>query len=269
MLSWDGLHLLPPAELEPVVLDPGYLRLLGQGQSLELRFAAERRAFDPNRDGKRLQRGAGLAATGLKPQRSSAAAALPGVLYGDGRLYTYRFTEGAVVALLYARAPDVGEVTSLVRTMQWTPPEHWRQWHCLDLTFDSPPKMRLRAARLAPGSLSITLQGRGSLLTLSRQAAADVFLAGSGLADLALKLVAGLKPAELRVITDDLIDYYRPNLPWARLSPLFPWLGQGLRGRIGHDRRNNRILVVGERGRLLPQDEYQRLVKSYVASQQG
>lgn len=269
MLSWDGLHLLLPAALEPVALHPGYLRLLGQGQSLELRFAAERRPFDPIRDGKRLQRGAGLAVTGLEPRRPSTTAALPGALYGDGRLYAYRLPEGAVVALLYSQAPEFDEVVSLAQTMRWTPPEGWRQWHCLDLSFDSPPRMRLLAARQAPGSLSITLQRSGSVLTLSRLTPADVLLAGSSLANLAVKLVTGLKPSDLRVIADNLVDYLRPNWPWARLSPIFPWLGGDLRGRIAHDRRNNRILLVREQGRLLPQDEYQRLVESYVASQQG
>jgi len=263
------MELLPPALLEPAALLPGYLRLLGQEQHLELRFGPEKRAFDPYRDGKRLQRGAGLAGTGLTPCRSSLVAALPGTLYGGGRIYAYRLAEGAVVAQLYSRAPELEMVASLVGTMRWTPPESWRQWSCLDLSFVSPPLIRLQAARLVPGTFTVTLRRRGSLVTLARYAPADVLLAGAGLARLAARLVTGFDGAEVRAIDEGLFDFARPASPWAPLSAIFPGLGQGLRGRIGHDRRNNRILVVIERGRRLPQDDYQRLVESYVATQQG
>lgn len=269
MLRWDGLHFLPPASLEPVALHHGYLRLVGEGLSLELRFGAEKRPFDAYRDGMRLQRSAGLVATGLQSCRSATAAALPGALYGEDRLYAYRLAEGAVAALLYSRTPAFEEVVSLVGTMQWTPPERWRQWTYLDLAFVSPPKMLLREARFVPGSLSITLHRGDSVVTLSRHAPADILLAGAGLAAFGGTLMAGLDAGELRTLGDDLVAFHRPCSPWRILSPIFPWLGRGLRGRIRHDRQTNKILLIIERGRLLPEDDYQRIVESYVASEQG
>ena len=58
MVAWDGLQFPLPKAMEVVELHRGYVRLAGEGLSLELRFGPEKRPFDPHRDGRRLQRAA-------------------------------------------------------------------------------------------------------------------------------------------------------------------------------------------------------------------
>ena len=271
MLAWDGLRFPLPPAMEAVELLPGYLRLAGREQSLELRFAPEKRVFDPGRDGRRLQRGAVLPATGLAICAHPAALSLPGALYGGGRLYVYRLTGGGLVALLHGRPVAVEEVVARVAAMAWTPPESWRQWCFLDVAFDTPPLSRLQRVRIVPGSCALTWQRGGTALTLARLAAADVLLAGAALPAVAERVVASIAKAKI-ARSDEVgnrLEFTGRTSFLARMLPFFSGFGQGLRGCLGHDRRANRLLLVVERGRPLPEEDYRRVVESYVSLDQG
>ena len=61
MLLWDGLQVQLPETMEPATLDRGFIRLAGATPpTVSLRFGPEKRPFDPQRDGRRLFRAAGL-----------------------------------------------------------------------------------------------------------------------------------------------------------------------------------------------------------------
>jgi hypothetical protein len=264
MVAWDGLQFPLPKAMEVVELHRGYVRLAGEGLSLELRFGPEKRPFDPHRDGRRLQRGAGLAASGLDLCHLPTAASLPGTLYGGGRLYVYRLVDRGVAALLYSQVPAVEEVVEQVAAMQWTPEDRWRQWRCLDLAFVSPPLMTLQRARVAPGTFTVVLKKGGSVVTLVRLVPADVVLGGQGLAGVVPKLVTSIATGGVEVTSGDgdALDFVRRG---SALGFFLSCFGKRFRGRIRHDRDTNRILLVVERGRPLAQDDYQRILQSYVA----
>lgn len=271
MLVWDGLQFPLVEAMEVVELHCGYVRLAAEGQSLEMRFGPEQRPFDAQRDGRRLQQGAGLAATGLDlchlPQQES----LSGALYGGGRLYVYRLDGGGVVALLYSRQRAVHEVVPQVASMQWTPQDRRRQWRFLDLAFVSPPLMSLQRVRSAPGTFTVVLQKGGSMVTLVRLVPADVVLGGLGLAEVAPKLVSAIATGGIKVISgdNDTLDFLGRGWVPAPLKPFFSWFGMGFRGRIRHDCHSNRLLLVVEKGRPLSPDDYQTILKSYVAVNEG
>ena len=49
LLIWDGLQVQIPRTMEPVILDRGFIRLVGpELPTVELRFAPEKRPFDPH-----------------------------------------------------------------------------------------------------------------------------------------------------------------------------------------------------------------------------
>lgn len=271
MLVWDGLQFPLAEAMEVVELHRGYVRLATEGQCLELRFGTEKRPFEPQRDGRRLQQGAGLAATGLDlchlPQRQF----LPGTLYGGGRLYVYRLVGGGVAALLYSRDKAVEEVVRQVAAMQWTAEDRRRQWRCLDLAFVSPPRMTLQKARFAPGTFTVVLKKGGTVVTLVRLVPADVVLGGQGLVEIAPKLLNSIVTGGMEVISGDgdTLDFARRVSGPAPLKPVFSWFGTGFRGRIRHDRHSNRLLLVVERGRPLAPDDYQTILNSYVAVNEG
>jgi hypothetical protein len=271
MLVWDGLQFPHAEAMEVVELHRGYVRLAGEEQSLELRFGPEKRPFEPQRDGRRLQQGAGLAATGLDLCTLPEYVSLTGTLYGGGRLYVYRLVGGGVAALLYSRDKAVEEVVQHVAAMQWTAEDRRRQWRCLDLAFVSPPQMTLQKARFAPGTFTVDLKKGRTVVTLVRLVPADIVLGGRGLAEVAPHLVNSIVKGGLEVISgdNDTLDFHRRGWVPAPLKPLFSWFGQGFRGRIRHDRDTNRLLLVVERGRPLPSDDYKTIVHSYVAVNQG
>jgi hypothetical protein len=269
MLVWDGLQFPLTEAMEVVELHRGYVRLAGEEQSLELRFGPEKRPFKPQRDGRRLQQGAGLAATGLDhlPQHQS----LSGTLYGGGRLYVYRLVGGGVAALLYSREKGVEEVVAQVAAMQWTAEDRRRQWRCLDLAFVSPPQMTLQRARFAPGTFTVVLKKGGTEVTLVRLVPADIVLGGRGLAEAAPKLLSSIVTGGMEVINGDTLtlDFIRRRWGTPLLKPFFSWFGKTFRGRVRHDRDSNRLLLVVERGRPLPPDDYQTILQSYVAVNKG
>ena len=59
LLIWDGLQVQIPRTMEPVILDRGFIRLVGpELPTVELRFAPEKRPFDPHKDPRRILRAA-------------------------------------------------------------------------------------------------------------------------------------------------------------------------------------------------------------------
>lgn len=271
MLAWDGLQFPLAQAMQVVELHRGYVRLAGEEQSLELRFGPEKRPFEPQRDGRRLQQGAGLAAIGLDLCPLPQQELLSGTLYGGGRLYVYRLVGGGVAALLYSRDQAVDEVVRQVAAMEWTAEDRRRQWRCLDLAFVSPPQMTLHSARFAPGTFTVVLKKGGTVVTLVRLVPADVVLGGQGLAVVAPRLLSSIVKGGMEVISgdNDTLDFSRRGWLPAPFKPFFSWLGKGFRGRVRHDRDSNRLLLVVERGRPLAPDDYQTIVQSYVAVNQG
>lgn len=267
MLVWDGLRFPLTEAMDVVELHRGYVRLAGEEHSLELRFGPEKRPFEPQRDGRRLQQGAGLAATGLDLCTLPQHLFLPGTLYGGGRLYVYRLVGGGVAALLYSREKAVEEVVPQVAAMQWTAEAHRRQWRCLDLAFVSPPLMTLQKVRFAPGTFTVVLKKGGTEVTLVRLVPADIVLGGRGLAEVAPKLLASMVKGGMEVISGDgdTLDFLGRGWAPPPLQRLFSRLGRGFRGRLRHDRDSNRLLLVMERGRPLVPDDYQTILHSYVA----
>ncbi len=267
-LRWDGLRVMVPADWEPVVLDCGFIRLADQdGQSVELRFAPETKRFDPARDGRRLLRAAGLKQTALEPCREQWCREIHAdVLHGD-RLHVLRFRD-TVVAVLFSSLPPSAALRGLLTSLDWTPPDSWRDWACFDLRFETPPQALLVGASFRPGAFRLDFRLGLSELAFRRLAPADVLLAGSDLTTWLEQFLRREHDAGMAVTPQgdrEARFTHRPG-PLYRLLPGLPGAAPRLRGMARHDARHNKLLILTEHGRPCPRPVFDRLWTSYAAT---
>jgi hypothetical protein len=269
-LRWDGLRVMVPAAWEPAVLDRGFIRLAGRdGQSVELRFGPEKGPFDPARDGLRLLRAAGLEETALKPCREPWCREIQADALQGGRLYVLRFREtGGVVAALFSSHRPADALRDMLTSLDWTPPDRWRDWACFDLRFETPPRASLAGASFRPGAFRLDFRLGSSELAFQRLSPADVLLAGSGLTAWLERFLRREQDVELAVTRqeDNEARFAQRPGPLGRLLPGLPGTGPRLRGMARHDAGHNKILILTERGRPCPQPVYDRITASYAAT---
>jgi hypothetical protein len=271
--SWDGLRADIPDGMEPAVLDRGFVRLAGPDLPvLDLRFGPENTAFDPVRDGRRLLKAAGLDGT-LQPLRRGWTGRIGGRAFSnaeqDARLFAVHFPDaGGVAAVLFSLPPREETLRRLLCSLAWTPPEAWRTWRCFDLAFETPPEATLAGASFKPGAFHLEFALRGSRLILDRLAPAGVILGEQTFTEWLEGFAGRRYDPGARVASDgpDLARFAAPEPLWRRL---FPWLPAGpgnFRGRARHDTNANRILIVSERGRLMPTQDFDRIFTAYAAT---
>lgn len=264
-LRWDGLRVMVPADWEPVVLDRGFIRLADQdGQSVELRFAPETKRFDPARDGRRLLRAAGLKQTALEPCREQWCREIHAdVLHGD-RLRVLRFRD-TVVAVLFSSLPPSEALRGLLTSLDWTPPDSWRDWACFDLRFETPPQALLARARFQPGAFRIGFTLGRSRLVFERLAPAEVLLAGKTLSSWLMSRLDrehGLRPTLTAAGPDDVSFSTHPANN--RFFSWLPWRPELLCGQARRD--HNKILILTAHGQALPAADFQRTVQSHATA---
>ena len=270
MLLWDGLQVAIPAGMEPVTLDRGFIRLAGRdGGSVDLRFAAEKSPFSPERDGRRIIRAAGLGSEHLLPCDEAWTRTLPGPLYRASRLFVLRFSQpSGLVAMLFAGPPPAELLHPLCRSLAWTPTTQWRPWSCYDIAFETPPGYLLHQATFRQGHFRLRFRKGGASLGFERLAPADVLLDGQPLSSRFEQfLPAGAKQGKAMVAGDDheIVISRRPG-PFGRfLAMLGVHAGTG-HGLIRHMTDANRILIVTEEGTPLSETDRQRLHVSYAVT---
>jgi hypothetical protein len=271
-LSWDGIRADIPAGMEPVVLDKGFVRLAGSGLPvLDLRFAPEKAPFHPVRDGRRLLKAAGLQGP-LRPFDPPWSGRVRGPVWSEaergGRLFAVHFPRArGVAAALFASPPPEEILRSLLRSLDWTPPEAWRTWSCFDLAFETPPGAALTRASFKPGAFHLEFALRGSRLILDRLAPAGVILGDRDLADWLEGFARREHDPEARVVPEgpDRARFHVPEPAWRRHLAWLPRVKAALRGHGRLETAGNRILVVSEKGRLMPQPDFERIVRAYAA----
>jgi hypothetical protein len=269
MLHWDGLQVRIPDTMEPATLDRGFIRLVGPGlPTVNLRFGPEKRRFDPQRDGRRILRAAGLAQEPLAPCRKPWAGQILGDLYScKDRLYVVQFNESrGVAAALFSASPPSDLAERIITSLGWTPFEKWRRWSCYDITFETPPGYELKKAVFQPGRFQLTFSKGSSVLSFDRLAPADILLGD-------MTLIAWCKQHLLRDISSETTILPRsgteaecvrkPSFIY-RFMPWLPGLSQPLRGKIRHIPEDNKILALTTQGRQMADVFYERLQTSYA-----
>lgn len=269
-LCWDGLQVRIPAGMEATALDRGFIRLADQNrQSVELRFDAEKSRFDPHRDGQRLLRAAGLGEAPLEVCREAWCEGLQAEIMHRDRLYVLRFQETrGVAAVLFSAPPAPEALRSLLKSLDWTPPDRWRVWSCFDLRFETPPNARLRKAIFRPGVFRLDFGLNSSQLTFHRLAPADVLLADADLSNWLSHFLRREYDFQLSVTSpgEKTIRFF-PRHTWLkRIVSRLPGTVPLLRGAAKHDALHNKILVLTERGRPCPQPVFDRLDGSYAST---
>lgn len=280
-LRWDGMRVDIPDGLEPAVLDRGFVRLVPDQRAprggnaerphapeagLELRCGPAKSGFSPDRDGRRLLRACGVegSLTPFCPAWGAGREMWAGPDESP-RLFVSLFDDG-VVAALFPSPPGPELLRTVLCPLDWTPPDAWRQWLCYDLSFETPPGAALTAASFRPGAFRLEFRQGGTTLTFERLAPADVLLNGEALdgwlrrytlrehgSDMA---ITPLGPSEAR--------FERPMPPWRRALPWLPAGPERLHGMVRLT--TNRLLVLTERGRPIPQPDFERIYASHCAS---
>ena len=271
-LLWDGLRVNIPAGMEPVVLDRGFVRLAGaHGPVLDLRFGPEKSSFDPERDGRRLLKAAGLEEQKLVSFRPPwTVQAGTGVWTAAGpepRLLVLHFrSAGGVVAGLFSTAPGPDLLREVLGSATWAPSDVWRSWRCFDLAFESPPRAVLSRASFRAGAFRVELAMGPSAVIVERLAPADVLLDG---ADIGEWMAARLRRehGETLAVTPDgpsRARFGRPASFWRRL---LPWAASDqLSGGARHDASSNRIFILTTRGRPFPAFDFERMFPAHAAA---
>lgn len=272
-LLWDGLRVAIPPGMEPAVLDRGFIRLAEAGlPGLDLRFGPAKTPFDPLRDGRRLLKASGLDGGGLVAFRPSWPEDGEKAMWSDDgpepRLYVLDFgrRRGGLAAALFPSSPAPGLVRGVLESLDWIPRDAWRSWRCFDLSFETPPGAALTRASFRPGVFRIEFTLGSTSFVVERLAPADVLLDG---ADLESWLSARIRREHgpgLSVAADgrSRARFSRPSPRWRRL---LPWpAADCLAGGARHDAAANRILMLTQRGRPLPDPDFERIFPSHATA---
>jgi hypothetical protein len=271
MLLWDGLQVGIPAGMEPITLDRGFIRLAGRdGGGVELRFAAEKSLFSPDRDGRRILRAAGLGQERLNPCEEEWAGSLPGTLYRASRLWVLRFGDPPGLAAMLFPAPPASDLLQpLCRSLSWTPATAWRQWSCYDIAFETPPGYLLGRAIFRQGHFRLSFMKGGAGLTYERMAPADVLLDGRSLREWSDRAIPGWAEGGEVVVADggrEIAVFRRPSLFGRVLAAAGIRSGAGCT-QIRHLAGANRILIIREEGPPLSGADRKRCQQSYVVAE--
>ena len=272
-LLWDGIRADIPAGMEPVVLDRGFVRLAGSDLPvLDLRFAPEKARFHPQRDGRRLLKAAGLQGP-LRPFAPNWSGTVRGPVWSEaghgGRLYAVHFAQaGGVAAALFSSPPPEEMLRGVLCSLDWTPPGAWRVWRCFDLAFETPPQAVLSGASFKPGAFHLEFTLSGSRLILDRLAPAGVILDGREFTAWLEDFARREHDPATRVVPEgpDRARFHIPEPAWRRFLAWLPFAQTALRGHGRLETGGNRILVVSEKGRLMPQPDFERIVRAYAAT---
>ncbi|SFL79473.1 hypothetical protein SAMN05421830_106182 [Desulfomicrobium norvegicum] len=273
-LGWDGLRVEIPDGMEPVILDRGFVRLAGPGLPiLDLRFGPEKKVFDPDKDGTRLLKASGMPDAKLAPFHPSRASRQAGDIWAapsdEARLFVLHPTDKkAVVAALFSVPPQKALLRTILASLDWTPPDTWRSWHCYDLRFETPPHAVLGKASFRPGAFRLEFTLARSTLVLERLAPAGVLLAGTDLESWLEKNIRRVHGRELDITSNGPTEarFADPTSPWRRVLAKLPFNPGQTRGRIRHDEAGNKILILTERGRLIPAPDFERTFSAYATT---
>jgi hypothetical protein len=273
-LVWDGLRVEIPAGMEPAILDRGFVRLAGPGLPLlDLRFGPEKKTFDPDRDGSRLLKASGMPEAKLSLLSSSRTGRLRGSIWAapsaEARIFVLHPTDKkAVVAALFSVPPREALLRTILSSLDWTPPDTWRSWSCYDLRFETPPHAVLGKASFRPGAFRLEFTLARSTLVLERLAPAGVLLAGTDLESWLRKNIRRVHGRELSITSTGPTEarFADPTSPWRRMLAKFPLNPGRTRGRIRHDEAGNKILILTERGRLIPAPDFERTFSAYATT---
>ena len=268
-LIWDGLQVQIPQKMEAAILDRGYIRLSGpKGPTIDFRFTAGQRPFSADRDGKRIQKAAGLVPEVLARCKEPWADALPGTLYHSSRLFILQFRQTAsIVAIHFSMAPPLSLVKELVTSLNWFPLAAWRPWSCYDITFQTPPNYSLKTARFQPGRFHLGFTSAGNKLIFDRLAPANVLLGKSSLVDWLHNNLPCAARSTTAILAESKteVDFMQPA---SSLYKIFPWL-PGLRlpvaGKIRHVLESNKLLILSQQGRTLQNATCKRIHDNYAS----
>ncbi|MBU4525034.1 MAG: hypothetical protein KUA37_08005 [Desulfomicrobium sp.] len=271
-LGWDGLRVEIPAGMEPVILDRGFVRLAGPDLPvLDLRFGPEKAPFNPDKDGPRLLKASGIGDARLAPFRASWTRRLKGGVWAapsaEPRLFVLHPTEKkAVVAALFSAPPQAILLRSVLESLDWTPPDTWRSWRCYDLRFETPSHSVLGKASFRPGSFRLEFSIARSTLVFERLAPASVLLAGEDLEAWLEKKILREHARGLSISSSDPTQarFADPASPWRRILAGLPFNPGQIRGGVRHDEAGNKILILTERGRLIPAPDFERTFSAYA-----
>jgi len=273
-LGWDGLRVEIPAGMEPAILDRGFVRLAGPGLPvLDLRFGPEKKAFDPDKDGARLLKASGMTAAKLTPFSASWTGRLVGGIWAapsaEARLFVLHPTDRkAVVAALFSIPPQEALLRTILASLDWTPPDTWRSWRCYDLRFETPPHAVLGKASFRPGAFRLEFTLARSTLVLDRLAPAGVLLDGTDLKSWLEKNIRRVHGRALSITSNGPTEarFADPTSPWWRMLGTLPLNPGRIRGGIRHDEAGNKILILTERGRLIPAPDFERTFSAYATT---
>ncbi len=272
-LGWDGLRVTIPAGMEPVILDRGFVRLAGANLPvLDLRFGPEKAPFNPDKDGPRLLKASGIGGTKLSSFRASWARRLRGDVWAapsDGpRLFILHPTKKkAVVAALFSAPPPPDLLRPVLESLDWTPSDAWRSWRCYDLRLETPPHAVLGKASFRPGAFRLEFSIARSRLVFERLAPASVLLEETALESWLEKKILREHGRELSIDSSDPTQarFADPASPWRRILATLPFNPGQIRGGVRHDEAGNKILILTERGRLIPAPDFERTFAAYAA----
>jgi len=273
-LGWDGLRVEIPANMEPVILDRGFVRIAGPDLPvLDLRFGPEKAPFDPDKDGSRLLKASGIGDARLAPFHAPWTERLEGGIWAapsaEARLFVLRPRETkGVVAALFSAPPPTTLLRTIVVSLDWAPPDAWRSWCCYDLRFETPPHAVLGTASFRPGAFKLEFSLGRTTLIFERLAPASVLLAETTLETWLEKnvlrghgrglCITSSGPAEAR--------FADPASPWRRILAGLPFNPGQVRGGVRHDKAGNRILILTERGRSIPAQDFDRTFSTYATT---
>ncbi len=268
MLIWDGLQVQIPETMQPATLDRGFVRFVGpELPTVSLRFGAEKRPFDAQRDGRRLLQAAGMPKEPLQRCKETWTIGLPGDLYCSSRMYVLQLRNSqGIVAALFSALPAEEMVEELFTSLAWTPPDTWRRWYCYDMMFETPPEYLLSQAVFQPGRFQLKFSKGRSLLHFDRLAPANVLLGAMSLAAFCKQHLQKEVGHELTITPrgDAEADLHREPPRISRILPWLPGLGRPLRGKIRHLAGSNKIFILTEQGLPLPEAIANRLHASYA-----
>ena len=235
---------------------------------MDLRFGPEKRRFDPQRDGRRILRAAGLAQESFERCREPWSQNRHGDLYSSSsRLYVLQFGESrGVVAVLFSGSPPSAMAEGIITSLAWTPPDTWRRWCCYDIAFETPPGYELKKAVFRPGRFHLTFTKGSSVLSFDRLAPANILLDDMTLPSWFRQHLRHDPGSEATVLprSETEADCVREPSFVYRFLPWLPGLCQPLRGKIRHIPEGNKILVLTAQGPRVADAIYDRLHTSYA-----
>lgn len=272
-LGWDGLRVNVPAGMEPVILNRGFVRLAGPDLPvLDLRFGPEKATFDPDRDGLRLLKASGIGDTRLTPFSAAWAQRLKGGVWAapaaEPRLFILLPTQRkAVLAALFSTPPQPALLRPVLESLEWTPPDAWRKWRCYDLRLETPPHAVLGKASFRPGAFRMEFSIARSRLVFERLAPASVLLAETSLEAWLEKKNLREHGREPSVSSNGSAQarFADPASPWRRILARLPFNPGLIRGGVRLDEAGNKLLILTERGRLIPAPDFERIFAAYAA----